>query len=198
MKARLLALAAIVSALGAGTIVFVRWESGIVDRTIEDFGNLELIDRSTCTMSACNATPCVQALNVLQDAGSACIPRFAECDFRISQKVRNLASDAGVVLGPQKYQRLRLVALRCPAVDGGVAFGVPFNDAGWPVYAVATQPPRCVRAPLDGGLNCVRRLPDAGTRFFGTGNVMPADAGVGAQCEPCGCSIYFGDSDSDL
>lgn len=57
----------------------------------------------------------------------------------------------------------------------------------------------CVRAPLDGGLGCTRRLADGGTRFFGRGNVFPFDAGVGAQCEPVECAVMFGDNpDTDL
>lgn len=199
MRARLLALAALVGSLGAGVVVFVNWNTGEVDRTIDSFGVFEVVDRSSCSTSACNTAQCTAAQNILIDAGSVCVPRFADCDFRIGQKVRNLAADAGAQLGPQKYQRLRLIALRCPAADGGVAFGVPFDDNGWPIYAVATQTPRCVRAPLDGGLNCRRALSDGGTRFFGTGNVMPSTEATGAQCEPVGCSVVYGDNpDTDL
>lgn len=199
MRARLLALATLVVSLGAGVVVFVNWDTGEVDRTIDNFGAFEVMDRASCSTAACNTAQCVQAQNILADAGSPCVPRFVDCDFRVGQRVRNLAVDAGAQLGPQKYQRLRLVALRCPAADGGNAFGVPFDDNGWPIYAVATATPRCVRAPLDGGLNCRRVLPDGGTRFFGTGNVMPAAEATGAQCEAVGCSVMFGDNpDTDL
>lgn len=200
MKARLAALAAAVSLLGAGAALFFNWESAEVEGTITSVGNWEMIDKSSCTMRLCNAPACDVARDHLADAGRAsCDPRFFACDFRITQKVRNLAADAGVTLGPQKYQRLELVALRCPAIDGGFAFGVPMDDSGWPIYAVSQTVPRCVRAPLDGGLTCRRDEKDGGSRFFGTGNVFPSGEAIGTGCEACGCTVVYGDSaDTDL
>lgn len=198
MHQRLLALAALVAAGGAGVVYFVNFEDAKAERALVDVGSWEILDRDSCSISTCNTAQCVAAQNILTDAGSQCAPRFVDCDFRIGQRVRNLAADAGVSLSPKKYQRIRLVGLRCP-VDGGFAYGVPMTDAGWPVYATSTQTPRCVRAPLDGGTTCRRRFPDGGTRFFGTGNVFPSSEAAGSNCEPCGCSVFFGDRpDSDL
>lgn len=52
----------------------------------------------------------------------------------------------------------------------------------------------CVRAPLDGGVNCLRRGDafSGGTRYFGAGNAFPAADATGAGCEPCPCSEPFG------
>lgn len=199
MKQKLLALALALSALGAGVIVFARWESGSIDPTLESAGSLEVVLKSNCTTSACSTTDCIQAQNVLTDAGSACVPRVADCDFRVGPRLRALATDAGVTLGPKKYQRLRMIALRCPGSDGGFVFGVPTNDAGWPVYSAVQTAPTCVRAPLDGGSGCRKVLPDGGSVFFGTGNVFPAARSTGTQCEQVACSVIFGDNpDTDL
>lgn len=193
MKQRLLALAATVAALGAGTVVFLNWESGALEAQLADVGNWEAIDRDSCSMRACNASSCVQAQNVLADAGSACLTRFVACDFRVGPALRNRAADAGVTLGPKKYQRIELIALRCPAIDGGFSFGVPMDDSGWPIYAVTPNvTPRCVRAPA-GNSTCLRALSDGGTRFFGELNVFPAAEARGTGCEPCGCTVMFGD-----
>lgn len=200
MKQRLLALAAVLSALGGGTVVFLNWNDAKVDPTLESAGVWQVVDKSKCNVRACNAQACTDATNVLQDAGSSCVPRFADCDVRVSPYVRQVAQTNGLTLGPQKYQRVTFVALRCPGSDGGFAFGVPVDDGGWPVYAVATgQTPLCVRAPLDGGNTCLRRLSDGGTTFFGAGNVFNATESAGSNCEPvaAGCSaaggIVFGD-----
>jgi len=196
MKQRLLALAALVAAAGAGTVLFVNWEDGTIAGRIEDVGSWELIDRANVTMSACNSAQCTTAQNILTDAGSSCIPRFADGDFRVSARMRACFADAGVTMGAQKYQRLRLIALRCAGTDGGFAFGVPMDDAGCPIFAVAVTTPRCVRAPLDGGANCRRLLPDGGTVFFGTGNVFPAAEAAGSNCDACGCTVIYGDDPS--
>jgi hypothetical protein len=50
----------------------------------------------------------------------------------------------------------------------------------------------CFRAPLDGGTDCQRYDPfQHGMRYIGAGNVFPADAGGGSQCEPCECVTTF-------
>lgn len=50
----------------------------------------------------------------------------------------------------------------------------------------------CVRAPLDGGTDCLRQVPrtkldatlgDNEARYFGAGNCFPKREAVGAQCE---------------
>ncbi len=194
MKQKLLALAALLATLGAGAIVFVNFESAKPDPKLTSVGNLEVLDLKGCTTRACNAGQCIQVQNILVDAGSSCLPRFAACDMRIGQALRNKATDAGVALGPQKYQRLEVVALRCPAVDGGFSFGVPFDDAGWPLYAATVATPLCVRAPLDGGQLCRRSLPDGGTRFNGKGNVFPASQAAGSNCDQVACSVFLGDN----
>lgn len=191
MKARLLALAAALSLLGAGAVKLFYFS----DATPADgIGLLEMVDRSTCTVAACNAAPCKQAQAVLDDAGTACTVGFSDCSMRIGNATRAMATAQGVTLGPQRYQRVRLIGMRC-AVDGGFAYGVPVDDAGWPVYAVATTTPLCVRAPLDGGTDCLRSgdpfSPDP--RFFGTGNVFPVGQSSGSQCEPVECSVFAGD-----
>lgn len=197
MRQRLLALAVAVIGAGAGTVLLVDWDTGqVVDARP---GAFEFLDRSACSQSACGASLCVQANDVLADAGSACTTRFGTCDFRVGARARAWAADAGLTLGPSRYQRLRLVGLRCPAVDGGFAFGVPMDDAGMPQFASVTQlTPLCVRAPLDGGTDCKKlgAEVDGGARFIGTGNVFPAAAAAGAQCEPVACSVFFGDDPS--
>lgn len=199
-KVRLLAMAAAVGALGAGGALFFNWEEAKVEQTIADTGSWEQVDRASCSASACNTAQCSTALDHLTDAGSSCIGRFVECDFRVSQRMRSCFADAGIAIGVAKYQRVRLIALRCPGVDGGQAFGVPFDDAGCPIFAEAVVTPLCVRAPLDGGTDCRKAGGelDGGPRFIGTGNVFAASAAQGTQCEPVGCSVFFGDSDLDL
>ncbi len=193
MKQKLIALALAVGALGAGGALFFNWESATVSNVIEDVGNWEQVDRSSCTSAACNTTQCQVAKDHLLDAGSACVPRLVDCDFRVSNRMRACLSDAGVTLNAKKYQRLELVALRCPGKDGGLAFGTPFDDAGCPVYASLAVTPLCVRAPLDGGLTCRRDEHDGGSRFFGTGNVFPATEAAGSNCEAVSCRVFYGD-----
>lgn len=204
MRQRLLILVSTLTAagLGAGSLVFVQWnEPHVVEHVVVNVRDWTLMDADSCAPRACTLPACTTAQAHLTDAGTGCVTRLVACDWRITPRMRTAAAESGVTMGPKRYQRLEIGALRCPAVDGGVLWAVPLNDAGWPVIAdvVPAVTPRCVRAPHDGGLGCVRRLPDGGTRYFGAGNVMPADAGVGAQCEPCGCVIVFGDSaENDL
>lgn len=191
-RARLIALASAVAAAGAGSLVLVNWDTA--QPISAPPGAFELLDRSKCTVAACGANLCLQANDVLADAGSACTSRLVTCDVRIGQQARDWAADAGLVLGPQRYQRLRFVGLRCAGADGGFSFGVPMDDTGMPQFAsVAQQTPLCVRAPLDGGhLGCRRDEHDGGSRDFGRGNVFPAVDGVGT-CEPVQCSVMYGD-----
>jgi hypothetical protein len=202
MRARLLAIIAALSAagLGSGALVFVRWnEPHAIEHVVANVSGWDLMDSDSCVPRACNTAACTTAQNHLTDAGSPCVTRLVACDWRITERMRAAASASGVTLGAKKYQRLEVGALRCPGADGGFTWAVPLTDAGWPIVSdVVAVTPRCVRAPLDGGLGCQRRFPDGGTRFFGTGNVMPVDAGVGASCEPVACSVMFGDGDRDL
>lgn len=193
MKQRLLALAAVVAAAGAGTLVFVNWDTGLPDTPMP--GAFDAFQTADCTPSACAANLCTQADNVLADAGSACRSRLVTCDnVRVGQRMRDWAADAGLTLGPQRYQTLRFVGMRCPGVDGGFSFGIPLDDTGLPQFSSATQmTPPCVRAPLDGGTDCRLVLPDAGLMFYGTGNVFPAAQSSGTQCEAVSCRVVFGD-----
>jgi hypothetical protein len=198
VKARLLALAALVAAAGAGTLVLVDWDTAQPVKAPP--GAFEILDRTSCTVAACGAQLCAQADNVLVDAGSACSTRLVTCDVRVGQQARDWAADAGLTLGAKRYQRLRFVGLRCPGADGGSSFGVPMDSTGMPQFAsVTTQAPRCARAPLDGGLDCLRTgaAVDGGARFFGTGNVFLAGEASGTQCEAVQCGVVFGD-DADL
>lgn len=195
-KGQLLAVAAAISALAAGTVVFLTQNSAdsSIDGTTAAPTMFQLVDRSTCSVAACNSTQCTQAKNVLNDAGSPCTVGFADCSARVGPVARNIAADAGLVFGPALYQRVRFVGMRCP-VAGGFTYAIPVDDAGWPVFALQTTTPLCVRAPLDGGTNCLRQglLPDGGAGFFGTGNVFPSALSAGSNCDQVECTVVYGD-----
>lgn len=194
MRARLLALAAAVSAAGAGSLLLVDWDTG--QPVTYPPGGFEVLDRSDCTPSVCGLAACDRANDVLADAGDPCRARLVTCDVRIGATARAWLSDAGLALGPKPYQRVQFIGLRCPAVDGGFAFGVPMDDHGLPQFMRATAvTPRCVRATAAG---CQRSERDGGFRFFGLGNVFPASESNGhASCEAVGCSVFFGDDPSE-
>lgn len=195
MKQKLLALAALVSAAGAGSLLLADWDTG--QPVAPPPGGFEVLDRDSCTVSACGILGCLNANNVLADAGSPCVTRLADCDVRIGAKARAWLSDAGLSLGPKPYQRVRFVGLRCP-VDGGFSYGVPMNDEGLPQFSSASAvTPRCVRAPA-GNSTCLRAETDGGARYFGEGNVFPVAEARGSGCEACGCVVMSGDSDGDL
>lgn len=201
MRQRLLAIVATLTAagLGAGSLLFVQWnEPHVIEHMVLDVDGWSLMDSDSCVPRACGTARCVTAQNHLTDAGTGCVVRLVACDWRVTPRMRAAASASGV--GPKRYQRIEVGALRCSGADGGFAWAVPLDDAGWPVVAdFAEVTPRCVRAPLDGGQLCRRRLPDGGTRYFGAGNVMPVSESNGhATCEPCGCAVVFGDGDGDL
>lgn len=195
MKARLLALAAVLALAGVGAVKFLNWNDATsADAVTGGVGLLEVIDRSKCSVAACNAPTCTQAQGILNDAGTPCTVGFVDCSVRIGAPARAMAADAGFTFGPQIYQRVRLIGMRC-AVDGGFAYAVPVTDAGWPIFAVTTTTPLCVRAPLDGGTSCLRKglQPDGGAAFFGTGNVFPSGQAAGSNCEQVECGVVFGD-----
>lgn len=198
LKARLLALAAALSVLAAGTVTFLNWNTAnSLDSLTGGVGLLETIDRSKCSVAACNAPTCVTAQGILNDAGTPCTVGFVDCDVRIGAPARAMAADAGVVFSAASYQRARFIGMRC-AVDGGFAYTVPVTDAGWPIFAVTTATPGCVRAPLDGGTSCLRAgaAVDGGSRFFGTGNVFPAAQAAGSNCDAVQCGVIYGDDPS--
>lgn len=193
MKQRLVALATALVATGAGTLLFVNWDTGQPAQPRR--GGFEIIDCSPPT--ACAAPACVQAQNHLNDAGfPACSPRLVECEVRVGQAARNWASDAGLELAPKPYQSVRLVGMRCPGADGGFAFGIPLDDDNLPQFkSIAASTPPCVRAPV-GNTTCLRDPPGAEpARFIGELNVFPATEASGTGCEPVGCRLFFGDSD---
>lgn len=198
MRQRLLALVATLTAagLGAGSLVFIKWnEPHLIEHFVANVDGWELMDSDSCVPRACGTAKCTAAQNHLADAGTGCVVRLVACDWRVTPRMRAAASANGVALGPKKYQRIEVGAMRCPGADGGFAWAVALDDAGWPIVAdVAEVTPRCVRAPLDGGQLCRRSERDGGFRYFGAGNVFPADESNGhAQCEACGCAVVFGD-----
>lgn len=199
MRARLLALAALVSALGAGVVIWAQWGDSTIDATPELPGGWEMIDRGSCTTAPCGALKCLQAQDVLTDAGRGdCDTRLVECDVRMGARARAMALDAGDAPAAEKYQRVRFVALRCPGVDGGRAFGIPVDDAGYPVWGTVAVTPRCVRAPV-GVQTCQRDEGDGGSRWFGDLNVFPAALAKGSGCQPVSCTVMFGDQpETDL
>lgn len=195
MKQRLVMLATLLSAAGAGTFLFVDWDTGAIVQPRQ--GGFELLACSAPTV--CNAQGCIQAQNLLDDGGfPGCDPRLFECEVRLGQAARNWALDAGVTLSSKPYQTLRFVGLRCPAIDGGFARGIPMDDLGLPQFKSLTAGvPGCARAPV-GNTTCERALQGGGQRFFGEGNVFPAGEARGTGCEPVNCKVMFGDSDGEL
>jgi len=83
-------------------------------------------------------------------------------------------------------------------VIAAAAAAVVAGGAGIALFTGNGAPLPCVRAPLDGGTDCLR---DDGTgpRFYGTGNVFDATQASGSNCEPvaAGCpsagGVVFGD-----
>lgn len=200
MRALLLALAAFLKLQGAGSLSFVDWTT---TQQVEPPRNaLTFTNKENCTVAVCNDTLCVQANNVLADAGQpTSTTRLITCPIRVGQGLRNWAADAGITVGPAKYQTLRFVGLRARGWDGGFAMGIPMDDNGLPQFSslTATTLP-CVRAPVSGGTGCKRSTRDGGFAYFGAGNVFPSSESNGhASCEPVNCSVMYGDNpDTDL
>lgn len=196
MKAHLLALAAFLAAAGAG-VYFVNFTDGTVSRFSGSFGGLEVVDKKQCVVTACNAAQCVAANNILADAGSSDTTRFVECPVRLGPRGRALAADAGVTLslrpdgGPALYQQVKLVALRHVRPDGGLSFGIPVDDAGWPVYTVSTSPHSCAWRPLGVAAALCKRT-DGGDP--GAENTLKAGEFAGAGCLLKPCFEMAGDS----
>jgi len=83
-----------------------------------------------------------------------------------------------------------------PDAGIGYAYPVDLDDGGIEYRATSDAP--CVRRPEGAPVaSCLRREPDGGTRDFGTLNRFPASEAVGVGCEPCACSIVFGESDAE-
>lgn len=194
-RAQFLAICAAISSLGAGSALIYNYVGGTVDQTVLQPSRWEQLNASSCTSpGTCTSPICQVASNVLHDAGSMCAPILVDCDWRVSPLMRGCFADAGVTLGSQLYQRVELIDLRCPAADGGFAFGGPFDDAGCPVFPGTQVTPLCVRAPADGsGTTCQRLLSDGGAYYFGDGNVFPASQATGAGCQPVVCGVFAGD-----
>lgn len=187
MKNKLIAIALTLGALGAGSY-FVSWNDGTVDSAlIDSFGALESYDKKACTVAPCTSNQCDAARRHLDDAGYAdALLKEVACPFRIGQKARNLAADAGFALGPAKYQMLTMVAMRRP-VDGGFAFGVAVDDNGWPIEAVASAMFPCAWKP-NAGAACTKM--DGGDP--GVENTM--SEWVGAGCVRKACLEVAGDT----
>ncbi len=186
MKARLVAIAALLTAAGAGSIFFVNWDTAQVEKLPISFGAFEVFDKSQCTTSACGTAACDIARDHLTDSGfGSCTLRFIECPVRLGQRARNLGLDAGVTFGPGKYQQVRLTAMRC-----GTALGIAVDNNGWPTYAVATGTPGCKRRDAGVPVAQCQRV-DGGNQ--GDENQYPASELTGAGCTPVPCGVIFGD-----
>jgi hypothetical protein len=193
MRSRLFALAFAASLAGGSAIIFVNWDTG--ERVRLAPGGFEIINPDDCNPNNCNAPLCLQANNIWVDAGAACTAEVITCSFRLGAKAFAWIADAGFVVGRSPYQRARLVGARC-LVDAGVRRVIPLDDDGLPqFYSFAQVTPPCVRAPLDGGLDCqcAGAMPDGGARFIGKGNTFPIANAIGTQCEPVECGVIYGD-----
>lgn len=189
MRARLLAIAATLATAGAG-VTFVFWNAPSIETDMpRAFGNLEVVDRSQCSVSNCNTQQCTSAENILADAGSTCTARFIDCPIRVGPKARALAADAGVALTAARYQQIRLIALRCPTAGGGFALGIPVTDAGWPFFDVTPRPHLCAWKPRDGGV-CTTL--DGGNPGFE--NTMQPGQFAGAGCVLKSCVEIAGET----
>ena len=191
MRARLLALAAFLSAAAVSTVAFLNWNTGERETLAGAFGAFEVVDRSFCTSAPCGAQACDQAHDVLADAGSSCTLRLVECPVRLGARARAQAADAGVAFSDAGYQQVRFVAMRCP-VDGGFTVGVPVNDAGWPVYSVSAINSPCAWKPT-AGADCSRVAEDGGLSDPGARNTMQAGRWVGAGCARTACVVVAGE-----
>lgn len=81
----------------------------------------------------------------------------------------------------------RCSSLPCSAIAGFCASG----QLAVRLASVGGAVPGCVRAPYDGGTDCLRT-----GAFFGAGNVFPVGQSTGTQCEPVECTVLFGDDPS--
>lgn len=183
MKAKLVALALALAASSSGTY-FLNWNTAEEDTTIPDsFGGLEAYDKSRCVVSVCNSTECITARNHLDDAGFPnALLRFIDCPFRIGDRARAEAADAGFVFSASPYQQIKLIAMRVAAQGGGFAFGIATKDNGWPIEAVATGVFPCAWKP-NAGAACT--LADGGNP--GLQNTMQPGDWVGAGCVRKAC-----------
>ncbi len=188
MKQKLLAVAALLLAMGGG-VVFINWDASPVEITQlpESFGNIEVIDRSLCTVSACNSAACVTALAMLADGGvTDATMRFVECPIRLGARARAFAADAGVIFPAGTYQQIRLIAMRR---NGAIGIAVDAN--GWPVYAVASINSPCAWKPnagaactrVDGGVALTQSVMDPG-QWAGLGCVRRSCVQIAGDPEP--------------
>ncbi len=189
-RAQLLALSVLVASGIGGAVYFVNRSDAALSTMADSFGALEVVDRSQCSVSACNAAACVQAKNVLSDAGSLCTVGFLSCPVRFGRRARNLADDAGMAYGAALYQQIKVVGARCQ-VDGGFAYGIPVDDAGWPIFATSVDAFPCAWRPRDAGAAVCTRL-DGGDP--GLENTMQPGSFTGAGCQPKSCVEIAGES----
>ncbi len=177
MKALLLALAAYLSARNGAGLVY--WTSA----SYAGETGLEIVDRNSCSVSNCGAAQCVQANNILADAGSACTVKFVDCGLRINATARDMAADAGLIFPSGSYQQARFIAMRC-----GNALGVPVTDAGWPIYTATSQPFPCAWSNPDSGV-CT------GIDGGAVENFLTLRAGeFSGSCQRKSCFEFAGDS----
>jgi hypothetical protein len=85
----------------------------------------------------------------------------------------------------------RCVDVACAAIAG-------FCGGGPKNVALAPGPSGWVRAPLDGGTDCLRDADGDGGRWFGTGNVFPSAQSVGGNCEAVSGGTVIAGDDPDV
>lgn len=196
MNSKLVALLTSVLTIGGGIAVWTYRSPDTVFSDLQDAGigpdcNLSIIE--------CHELIGPRLAARLADAGTPLVPgkKYA----RIARQAQTCKDGGVFVAGFDKYtggvdtddndgmpvEPSRCVMRLCSNYTGFCGHG-PRN------VAVANDAPDCVRAPLDGGLTCLRDLHDGdGGRWFGTGNVFPVAQAAGSNCEPVGCSVMAGD-----
>lgn len=183
MRAKLLAIAAILGTVIGGGVILVSWNDPVEELPLS-FGAFEVVDKALCSVSVCNSAACQTALNILADGGvTDATMRFVECPVRLAQQVRNLAADAGTALPATKYAQMRLTAMRRNGV-----LGIAVDDGGWPIHAVLSIASPCAWKP-SAGAACSKV--DGGDP--GVENTLQPGEWVGAACVRKSCVVVAGD-----
>lgn len=170
MKARLVAIAALLASLGGG-IYFVNWENATLVAPA-----VEIVSFDSCSTSACATPNCEAGNRHLADAGSPCVLRNAECAARRLD-------------GGSRYWQVEVTAMRCPRAGGGFNWAVALNDAGQMIDAAVEKPFPCAWKP-NAGATCTKL--DGGNP--GVQNTMQPGQWVGAGCVRKSCIEIAGDS----
>jgi hypothetical protein len=198
MNPRLLALLAGVMTVSGGVAVFTYGSASTVFVDLQDAG---IANDCNNSLIVCHERVGPRLAARLADAGTPLAPgkKYA----RIVRQAQTCADGGIFVAGFDKYllpgaaptddndgtpvEPTRCVPKPCSFVTGMCGHG-PRN------VTLSVDAPDCVRAPLDGGLTCLRDLGDGdGGKYFGRGNVFPVSQAAGSNCEPVGCSVFYGD-----